>query len=124
MGTIANRYRASQDPARFDKHQSLNQQRHALRSLSYGWDGVMGEIGTIQELRLAIIEDDERIPGRTPAESLAMVDEVLDEHRQRVDAHLAERRAKRRRIYVRVVIFVLVALVAINVPAIARLIGG
>lgn len=123
MGTLANRYRASQDPARFNKHQSINQQRHALRSLSFGWDGIMGEIGTIQELRLAIIEDGECIPGRTSEESLVMVDEALVEHQQRVDAHLAERSAKRRRIYVRAAIFVLVALVAINAPAVAQLIG-
>lgn len=124
MGLITNRYRASNDPARFDKHQTLDQQRDALRSLSYRLNGVMDEIGTIEELRLAIMENGETIPGRSAQESIELVEEIIAEHRMRAEEYLAERNAKMRRIYVRAAIFVFAALVAINAPTVARLIGG
>lgn len=81
MGTLLNRYHASSDRERFNKKQTSAQQLAALRTLSYGVSAITGEFGTLIELRLAIIHEGEKIPGRTAEQSLQMVDETLDWYR-------------------------------------------
>lgn len=77
MGTILNRYRASEDPERFNSSQTMDEQMVVLRELSYGVDANGEEFGELVELRLAIIINGEQIPGRSLQQSLAMTEEAL-----------------------------------------------
>jgi hypothetical protein len=69
-------YLASRDSSRFSDNQTREQQMTALSELTleYGFASRGGQLG---ELRTAIQNGAERIPGRTSSESIQMVDTMI-----------------------------------------------
>jgi hypothetical protein len=72
-------YLASADSRRFNRRQSRAQQQRALRTLTVSHDPLFGLGGQLAQLREAIKNRGEKIPGRTSDESLEMVEQQVSE---------------------------------------------
>ncbi len=71
-----NNYLASKDTRRFNENQTKAEQYEALGTLDYYRD-ILGPGGQLVELREAILNEGETIPGRTSDESLQMVNVAI-----------------------------------------------
>lgn len=78
MITAQHGYRASIDFQRFNRWQTHEEQMLGLRTLSYVNSRLDGESGELLELRHAIINGAETMPGQTKRKSLVMVDLTLE----------------------------------------------
>lgn len=89
-------YLASKD-SRFKRRQTREEQEKLLNGLD--WNNLpFSRGGKLGELRTAIMRGGEKIPGRTSAESLEMVDATIA---WMVDWEMKARRERSRRMYVR-----------------------
>lgn len=86
-------YRASADRRRFNRWQSRAEQQKVLCTLNTTYDRMFGLGGQLPQLRDAIRNRGERIPGRSPAESLEMVEQELAVTADAIKTMMREERA-------------------------------
>lgn len=77
--TFLTPYLASADSRRLNRRQSRAQQQRVLSTLTVNHDTLLGLGGQLAQLREAIKNRGEKIPGRTSDESLEMVEQQVSE---------------------------------------------